>query len=129
MIVATAAVLFAACLSIGLRSTSGGLDHWHPMDRLLLAMSLGGLMITAALVVSARFGLMQAGFGLACSLAPVGLFDLAKWWFQSRRSPTPWLIGAHAAPWILALRWTVVIAVLAGLALLALSRATLSPPQ
>ncbi|MGH9386640.1 MAG: hypothetical protein ACRD2N_20405 [Vicinamibacterales bacterium] len=121
MIVAVAALLFAACLSVGLRATSGWLDRCHPIDRLLLAIVLGGLLIAAALVVSTRFGVTQAGYGLAFSLAPVGLFDVVKWWYRSRRGPSPWLVGARAATWILALRWIAVLAAIAALGWLAVA--------
>jgi hypothetical protein len=129
MIVAVAALLIAACLSVGLRTTSGWLDHWHPMDRLVLAAVLGGLIVAAAIVVSTRFGLTQAGYGLAFSLAPVGVFDVMKWWYRSRHLSTPWLVGARTTTWILALRVIAVLALIAALVWLIVSGATASPPQ
>ena len=124
MIVAVAALLFAASLSVGLRATSGWLEHWHPMDRLLLAILLGGLLIAAALAMSARSGLTDAGYGLAFSLAPVGVFDITKWWFRSNGRRSSWLFGATAAGWVVALRWLTLIAMVGALATLAAAPAS-----
>ena len=129
MIVAIAALLLAACLSIGLRMTSGWLDHWHPMDRLLMAIVLGGLLVGTALAISARSGLTQAGLGLAFSLAPVGLFDITKWWFRSRPLLTPWLIGARVARWLLLVRWLATLSLIASIVWLVLSPSLASSPQ
>jgi hypothetical protein len=115
MIVAVAALLLAASVSIGLRTTSGWLDHWHPMDRLVLAIVLGSILLAASLMLSARYGVIQAGYGLAFSLAPVGVYDGMKWWYRSRGLRTAWLIGGHAPPGLLALRWIAVIGVCAAL--------------
>lgn len=128
MIVAVAALLVAASLSIGLRATGGWLDHWHPMDRLLLASLVGGVIVAALLLASGRFGLRQAGFGLAFSLAPVGLFDVTKWWCRSAGHRALWLIRTTAPPWIVALRWTAVIALLVAVVIV-LARSTTAPPQ
>jgi hypothetical protein len=129
MIVAIAALLLAASLSVGLRATSGWLDRWHPIDRLVFAIVLGGVMVAASLNLSSRFGVIQAGYGLAFSLAPVGFYDIVKWWYRSRRRRTPWLFGADAAHWILALRWAAVAATIAMFAWLVISPVTASPPQ
>ena len=119
MIVALAALLLAASLSIGLRTTSGWLDHWHPMDRLLLAIVLGAIMLAASLMLSSRYGVIQAGYGLAFSLAPVGVYDGWKWWHRSRGARSAWLIGAEAAPWLLACRWMTVLGLCAAVLWLA----------
>lgn len=129
MIVAVAALLLAASLSVGLRATSGWLDHWHPIDRLALAVILGGVLVGASLLVSARYGVIQAGYGLAFSLAPVGVFDITKWWFRSRQRRKAWLIRAPVAPWHLALRWGAAFALMAAIFWLALSPAAISAPQ
>jgi hypothetical protein len=119
MIVAVAALLVAAALSVGLRATSGWLEHWHPIDRLILAMILGGVVLAASLTMSSRYGVIQAGYGLAFSLAPVGLYDVLKWWFRSRGRRASWLLGATAAGWVVALRWLFLVAMVGGLAALA----------
>ncbi len=124
MIVAVAALLLAASLSVGLRATSGWLDHWHPLDRLVLATVLGGVIIAASLLVCERYQVVQAGYGLAFSLAPVGLFDVTKWWFRSRGTRTSWLIRAEATAGLLALRWGVVFAAIAVLAWVVMSAAS-----
>ena len=129
MIVAVAALLLAASLSVGLRVTSGWLDHWHPVDRLVLAAILGGVFIAASLLLSASYGVIQAGYGLAFSLAPIGLFDITKWWFRSRHKRTSWLIRAEAAPWQLALRWAAALALIGAIIWLAISPATMPAPQ
>jgi hypothetical protein len=121
MIVAVAALLFAASLSVGLRSTSGWLDHWHPVDRLAMAIVFGGLLTAAALAIAARSGLMEAGYGLAFSLAPVGFFDLAKWWFRSRGRRSSWLLGATASGWVVALRWLFLVAMVGALVAMAVA--------
>jgi hypothetical protein len=119
MIVAVAALLVAASLAVGLRATSGWLEHWHPIDRLMLAIILGGVMLAASLTLSSRFGITQAGYGLAFSLAPVGLYDVLKWWFRSRGRRSSWLLGATAAGWVVALRWLFLVAMVGSLAALA----------
>jgi hypothetical protein len=116
MIVAVAALLLAASLSVGLRATSGWLEHCHPIDRLVLSVVIGGLLIAASLLISARYGIAAAGYGLAFSIAPVGLFDVTKWWFRSRRSRTAWLVRSNAAPLWIAVRWTVLLLSVAGIA-------------
>jgi hypothetical protein len=113
MIVAVVALLVAASLSVGLRATAGWLDHWHPIDRLMLATILGGVMLAASLTMSSRFGVIQAGYGLAFSLAPVGVYDVVKWWYRSRRTRTAWLFGADASSWVLVLRWAALIGLIA----------------
>ena len=129
MIVAVAALLVATSLSVGLRATSGWLDHVHPMDRLLTAVVLGGVIVAASLLVCARYGITAAGYGLAFSFAPVGVYDVTKWWFRSRRTRGGWLMHAEAAMWLLAVRWGAVIAGAAAIAWLVMSPVSPTPAQ
>jgi hypothetical protein len=119
MIVAVAALLLAASLSVGLRATSGWFDDWHPFDRFLLAIALGAIMVAASLMLSSRYGVIQAGYGLAFSLAPVGVYDTLKWWHRSRGARGAWLIGAAAPAWLRLVRWAAVLGAIAALVWLA----------
>ncbi len=125
MIVVVAALLFAASLSVGLRATSGWLDQWHPVDRLAIAVVFGVLLTAAALAVAARWGLTDAGYGLAFSLAPVGVYDFAKWWYRSRGRRASWLPGATAAGWVVVLRWLFLVAMAGAL----VAMVAMPPPQ
>jgi hypothetical protein len=73
------------------------------------------MFIAAALTLSARSGIADAGYGLAFSLAPVGVYDVAKWWFRSRATRTAWLTRARAAGWLIAVRWAAVVTAVAGM--------------
>ena len=111
MIVAGLALLAAAAASIGLRTTSGLLVRVaHPVDRLALAVVTGSVLVSLALRLSSEFGVFEAGLGLAISLAPVGVYDLTRWWYRSRRDVSPWLVGSSEAWWLVWLRWLFVAA-------------------
>ncbi len=86
MTVLVAALLVAASLSLGLRTTSLFLDaRVRPALRLAAALVIGGLATAVILQVCSSFHVFELGLGVLLSLSPVGLFDLAKWWFRSRR--------------------------------------------
>ena len=75
-----------AAISLGLRATS----VWagpavHPLVRLAMSIVAGALLTGALLQLCDRYGVFELGLGLLISLSPVGVFDLAKWWFRWRR--------------------------------------------
>ncbi len=114
------ALLAATSISLGLRTTSLLVgDRVHPMDRLALAAITGALITAVILQVCTSYRIFEFGLGLLLSLSPVGPFDLAKWWFRSRGRRSPWLVGAPAPGWVIALRWLFVatfVAVVAAIA-------------
>ncbi len=77
-----------AAISLGLRATS----VWagpavHPLVRLAMSIVVGALLTGATLQLCESYGVFELGLGLFLSLSPVGVFDLAKWWFRWRRGP------------------------------------------
>ena len=75
-----------AAISLGLRTTS----VWagpavHPLVRLAMSIVVGALLTGALLQLCESYGVFELGLGLLLSLSPVGVFDLAKWWFRWRR--------------------------------------------
>ena len=78
------ALLVLAALSLGLRTTSVLGPLLNPFIRLALALVIGGIMTMAILELCRSFQVFELGLGLLLSLSPVGLFDLAKWWFRRR---------------------------------------------
>jgi hypothetical protein len=88
MTVAIIGLLVLAAISLGLRTTSVLLGPgMHPAARLVLSLAAGGLMTLVFLEVCESYRVFELGLGLSLSLAPVGLFDLAKWWFKWRNQP------------------------------------------
>jgi hypothetical protein len=78
-------LLALAAISLGLRTTSVLIPRVHPVARLIAAILIGGIFTAATLQVSDRYHVYDMGLGLLLSLAPVGVFDLLKWWFRWRR--------------------------------------------
>jgi hypothetical protein len=79
-------LLALAALSLGLRVTSVlAAPTMHPVLRFVAAAVAGGVMTAAVLELCDSYGVSQLGWGLLLSLAPVGLFDVAKWWFRWRK--------------------------------------------
>jgi hypothetical protein len=78
-------LLALAAVSLGLRITSVLIPRVNPFVRLLAAGIIGGALVVGTLQICDRYGVHDLGLGLLVSLSPVGLFDLAKWWF--RRNP------------------------------------------
>jgi hypothetical protein len=86
MIAALTGVLLAlAAISLGLRFTSLLIARVHPMLRLAISAIIGTSLVVATLQVCDRYQVHDLGLGLLISLSPVGVFDLAKWWFRRRR--------------------------------------------
>ena len=75
-----------AAISLGLRATAVLLGPTvHPFGRLLLAIAAGALITMVMLELADSYGVFELALGLLLSLSPVGVFDLAKWWFKWRR--------------------------------------------
>ena len=87
MIVVGVGVLLAlTALSLGLRATALLMPRGNPLLRLAVSSVIGTILVMATLQVCDRYRVYDLGLGLLLSLSPVGLFDLAKWWFRRRRS-------------------------------------------
>jgi len=86
MIAAAVGVLLGlAALSLGLRVTSLLMSRANPLLRLAVSAVIGTILVMATLQISDRYHVHDLGLGLLVSLSPVGLFDLAKWWFLRKR--------------------------------------------
>ena len=110
-----------ACLSLGLRTTSLLIPPWvHPLDRMALSIVAGTLWTAVVFEASSSYRVFDLGLGLMLSLSPVGVFDLAKWWFRSRGRRSGWLRAGLAPAWLVALRW-LFLASLVGAVVLLLS--------
>lgn len=87
MIHAASLVLLAlAAVCLGLRTTSLLMPRVHPLLRLLVSIALGTMFVIVTLQICDGYQLHDLGLGLLLSLAPVGVYDLAKWWIRSKRS-------------------------------------------
>ena len=83
------ALLLLAALCLGLRTTFVLVGHrLNPVIRLLLSLLIGGIMTLALLELCRSYNVFEFGLGWLASLSPVGLFDVAKWWFTWHR-PQP----------------------------------------
>ena len=83
--VAVGVLLALAALSLGLRVTSLLMSRANPILRLAVSSVIGTILVLATLQISDRYRVYDLGLGLLVSLAPVGLFDLAKWWYLRKR--------------------------------------------
>ena len=80
------ALLVLAALCLGLRTTSVLISaRVHPFIRLPLSLLIGGVMTLALLELCRSYNVFEFGLGLLASLSPVGLFDVAKWWFRRKK--------------------------------------------
>lgn len=86
MTVVIAVLVGLSGLSLGLRTTSVLISRLHPVVRLLASAVVGGIFVAVTLQISDSYRVYDLGLGLLISLAPVGIFDLLKWWFRSRMS-------------------------------------------
>jgi hypothetical protein len=85
MTVLALGLLALAALSLGLRTTAALLGPAvHPIARFGAAAIVGGVIAAAILELCDNYGVAPLGWGLLLSLSPVGIFDLAKWWFRWR---------------------------------------------
>jgi len=78
-------LLALAAVSLGLRATSLLIPRVHPLLRLAASSVVGTILVLATLQICDRYRVHDLGLGLLISLAPIGIFDLAKWWY--RRNP------------------------------------------
>ncbi len=77
--------LLLAAASLGLRVTSVLIGpRLHPVLRLLCALLIGAALVVGLMQVSDAYEIHDLGLGLLMSLAPVGVYDLTKWWFRRR---------------------------------------------
>ena len=76
-----------AAVSLGLRVTNLLIPRVHPLARLLIAAIIGSALTLGTLRLCDRDHVHDLGLGLLVSLAPVGVFDLVKWWFRWKRQP------------------------------------------
>ncbi|MDP3719244.1 MAG: hypothetical protein Q8T13_15895 [Acidobacteriota bacterium] len=108
-------LVMLAGLSLGLRTTSVLLPpQTHPLDRMALSIVAGALWAAVVFEASSSYRVFDLGLGLMLSLSPVGVFDLAKWWFRSRGRRSGWLRVAGTPVWLLASRWVFLAAVAGG---------------
>jgi hypothetical protein len=82
--VAVGLLLALAAVSLGLRTTSLLLPRVHPLVRLAVSSVIGTILVVATLQICDRYQVHDLGLGLLVSVAPVGVFDLAKWWFRRK---------------------------------------------
>ena len=80
-----ASLLALAAVSLGLRTTSLLMPRVHPLVRLAASAVIGTILVVATLQICDRYRVHDLGLGLLLSIAPVGVFDLAKWWFRRKR--------------------------------------------
>jgi len=81
----TELLLVLAAATLGLRTTSVLIPRVNPLLRLLVSMVIGAALVVLTLRISDRYQVHDLGLGLLMSLSPVGVFDLAKWWFRWSR--------------------------------------------
>lgn len=79
------ALLVLAAASLGLRVTGLLFPRVPPMVRLIASLIIGAMFVVTTLQVSDRYQVHDMGLGLLVSLAPVGVYDLLKWWFRRGR--------------------------------------------
>ena len=79
-------LLALAGVSLGLRTTSVLIGpRLHPLARFAVSVVIGAALVLATLEICDKYRVPDLGIGLLLSLSPVGVFDLAKWWFRWRR--------------------------------------------
>ena len=74
-----------AAISLGLRVANALIPRVHPLGRLVIGAIIGSALTTATLRICDRYNVHDLGLGLLVSLAPVGIFDLVKWWFRWKK--------------------------------------------
>lgn len=74
-----------AAISLGLRTTSLLIPRIHPLARFLVSAIIGTAVTTATLRICDSYHVHDLGLGLLVSLAPVGIYDLVRWWFRWRK--------------------------------------------
>jgi hypothetical protein len=84
-VVAVGVLLALAAVSLGLRTTSLLIPRVHALVRLAASVIIGSILVLATLQICDRYRVHDLGLGLLLSVAPVGVYDLAKWWFRRKR--------------------------------------------
>jgi len=72
--------------SLGLRITSVLIPGVNAVVRLVAALLIGAALVVMTFQISDAYGVHDLGLGLLLSLAPVGVYDLIKWWIRWQRS-------------------------------------------
>jgi hypothetical protein len=85
--IAVGVLLALAAVSLGLRVTSLLTPRLHPLVRLAVSSAIGAILVLATLQICDRYRVYDLGLGLLLSLSPVGVYDLARWWFRRKRRP------------------------------------------
>jgi len=78
-------LLVLAAASLGLRATGLLIAAAPPWLRLAASLVIGGILVATAMQISDRYQVHDLGLGLLVSLAPVGVYDLVKWWLRRKR--------------------------------------------
>jgi hypothetical protein len=79
-------LLALSAISLGLRAIDLLIPRAHPLLRLVIAAVIGTAITTATLRICDSYQVHDLGLGLLVSLAPVGVYDLLRWWFRWRGS-------------------------------------------
>jgi hypothetical protein len=83
-VVAIGVLLALAAITLGLRATGLLIPRVPPLLRLTVSALIGTILVLATLQICDRYRVHDLGLGLLISLAPVGIFDLAKWWYRRK---------------------------------------------
>ncbi|HEX6163050.1 MAG TPA: hypothetical protein VFZ31_06785 [Vicinamibacterales bacterium] len=78
-------LLGLSAMSLGLRTTSLLIARAGALVRLVASAIVGTIFVMTTLQICDRYGVHDLGLGLLLSLAPVGIFDLLKWWYRRKR--------------------------------------------
>jgi hypothetical protein len=83
------ALLSLAAVSLGLRTTGVILGaRLHPLLRLAISIAIGAVFVLVTLDIARNLRVFELGLGLLASMAPVGVYDVVKWWYRWRlRTP------------------------------------------
>lgn len=85
ILIVNGVLLALAAMSLGLRTTALLLSRVNAVMRLVVSAIIGTILVLATLQICDRYGVHDLGLGLLLSLSPVGIFDLAKWWYRRKR--------------------------------------------
>ena len=83
-VVAVGVLLALAAITLGLRATGLLIPRLPPVLRLAVSAIIGTILVLATLQICDRYRVHDLGLGLLISLAPVGIFDLAKLWYRRK---------------------------------------------
>jgi hypothetical protein len=83
-VIAVGVLLALAAVSLGLRATSLLMPRGHAIVRLAVSSVIGTILVLAALQICDRYRVYDLGLGLLLSLSPVGVYDLARWWYRRK---------------------------------------------